>query len=134
VTKFDQALEKARATQKNSDQENKAYLDLYLQFLDTEFYLPVDEAPDMHDDEAELSPLVFDEDGQEVIYFFDSQERLKEWAGKEKLYIAPLSGEDMLLTFGAERALVLNPHLDQVKEFQPDEIEFLFENFFQHKG
>lgn len=133
MTKFDQALEAARQTPRNSEEENKNYLALYLQFFDTTFYLPVDEEIDLESDEEEieLSPLVIDEEGEEVIYFFDTEERLKEWAGKEKMFIAPLTGEDILMTFGPERTLVLNPHLDQVKEFHPDEIEFLLEKFFQ---
>ena len=133
MTKFDQALEAARKTDRNSEEENKSYLDLYLLFFDTIFYLPVDEEPDFEsdDEEVELSPLIIDEEGEEVIYFFDTEDRLKEWAGKEKMFIAPLTGEDLLMTFGPERALILNPHLDQVKEFYPDEIEFLLENFFQ---
>ena len=131
MTKFDEALEKARGTDRNSEEENKHYLDLYLQFFDTTFYLPVDEEVDLEAEEMELLPLIIDEEGEEVIYFFDTEERLKEWAGKEKMFIAPLTGEDLLMTFGPERPLILNPHLDQVKEFYPDEIEFLLENFFQ---
>lgn len=133
MTKFDEALEAARKTARNSEEENKNYLALYLQFFDTTFYLPVDEEVDLDsdDEEIELSPLIIDEEGEEVIYFFDTEERLREWAGKEKMFIAPLTGEDLLMTFGPERPLILNPHLDQVKEFYPDEIEFLLENFFQ---
>ena len=46
MTKFDEALEVARKTARNSEEENKNYLALYLQFFDTTFYLPVDEEVD----------------------------------------------------------------------------------------
>lgn len=130
-TAFDQALEKARANHDTPENEDQSWFALYSLFLDTTFYLPVAEAVDLSKDDAELSPLVVEEDGEEVLFFFDTEERLKEWAGEEKLFIAPISGEDLLLTFGPERMMVCNPHLDQVKEFSTDEIEFLFNTFFE---
>lgn len=130
-TVFDQALEKARAPHETTEIEDQSYLDLYQTFFDTTFYLPVAEEADLSQDDAELSPLIVMEEGEEVIFFFDSEERLKEWAGDEKMFIAPLTGEDLLLTFGPERMMVCNPHLEQVKEFSTEEIEFLFNTFFE---
>lgn len=130
-TKFDTALEKAQGTHKNEKAEEEALLEFYLLFFDTTFYLPVAEEPKITASDSEFFPIIIEEEEGEALYFFDTEERLKEWAGEEKIYSLPLTGEDLLMTFGPERALILNPHLDQVKEFYPDEIEFLFETFFQ---
>jgi hypothetical protein len=130
-TVFDQALENARAPHDNPDLENQSWFELYQVFFDTIFYLPVAEEADLTQEDAELSPLIVMEEGEEVIFFFDTEERLKEWAGEEKMFIAPMTGEDLLLTFGPERMMVCNPHLEQVKEFSTEEIEFLFNTFFQ---
>lgn len=130
-TTFDLALEKARAEHATPEAENESWFEFYTAFFDTTFYLPVAEEADFSKDDAEFSPLIVEEDGEEVLFFFDSEERLKEWAGDEKLFIAPMSGEDLLLTFGPERLIVCNPHLDQAKEFSPEEIEFLFKTFFE---
>lgn len=130
-TVFDKALEKARASHDTPEAEHQSWFELYMAFFDTTFYLPVAEEPDFTKEDTELSPLIVEEDGEEVIFFFDSEERLKEWAGDEKMFIAPMSGEDLLLTFGPERMMVCNPHLEQVKEFSTEEIEFLFQTFFE---
>lgn len=130
-TEFDKVLEKVRAVADEPKAQDEAHLEFYQSFFDTTFYLPVAEKPDLEADDMELSPLVVEEEGEEVIYFFDSEERLKEWVGDEQLFIAPLTGEDLLLTFGPERMMVLNPHLEQSKEFSTDEIEFLFDTFFE---
>ncbi len=130
LTTFDQALEKLRASEKNPEISDQAHLEFYMQFFDTTFYLPVDEEPDLSAEDMELFPIVVEEEDGEAIYFFDTEERLKEWIGEEKIFSVALTGEDILMTFGPERALILNPTMDDAKEFYPDELEFLLETFF----
>jgi len=129
MTELDNALETLRQDTRNPEKQSRFY-DL---FLNSEFYIPTNIAPENTDENAEESeenrqgaPLVMEADGNDFLVLFSSLDRLNDWAKSEAGYIQ-VPGHVIAENSTHPLHWVLNLGTEHVKIFVPDEIDWLKE-------
>ncbi len=67
-------------------------------------------------------------DGRNLVYLFDTKERLVEFFDDGDKHMIGMNGYSWLHTLKTDYTLVLNPDLPSQREFYADEIEWLLNN------
>jgi len=128
LSPLDQALLKVQG---DPDKFEAAYYEL---FLNSTIYSPTWDVPEqtgertLDEDEAFEPVIIEAEDDVKYVMLFDSEERLAQWASEscdKEIGTIGLSGFDILNVFGKEFHMMLNVNSEQLKEFVPEEIEWL---------
>jgi hypothetical protein len=123
---LDQALQTMREDMADAKRQSKFY-DL---FLNTTFYVPtldrqeLDGAPPV--EEGQVLPLIIESEGNDYLMLFDSEERLKNWAGADVKWVG-VPGYLLAATTMPPLHLALNVGTEYSKQFLPDEIAWLRE-------
>lgn len=124
ATSLDQALETLRQDMGNATSQSKFY-DL---FLNTTFCVPTLDPKDLEGDvtleEGQVLPLIVEAEGNDYLMIFDSEERLKNWAGAEVKWIG-VPGHVLAATTMPPLHMAMNVGSDYSKQFLPDEIAWL---------
>ena len=118
MTALDRAIETALATNGESQDANKAYLE----FIKANFIIPTQ----IHiGSAAEIAPevLFLQEDEHVFLPVFTSMEYLSVWAHEisDQINVLHLSGVDLLKGIGDEVTVCLNIGTPHYKEFNPNE-------------
>ncbi len=74
MSKLDDALQKFIDDHENGQEP------YYEEVLNTEFYIPLSEAPD--DQPENVAPMILESEEKHYMMLFDSEERLTHWAGQ----------------------------------------------------
>lgn len=123
---LDQALALLRQDMTNATSQSKFY-DL---FLNTTFCVPTLDPKELKTDvtveEGQVLPLIIEADGNDYLMLFDSEERLKNWAGASSTWIG-VPGHVIAATTMPPLHLAMNVGTDYSKQFLPDEIAWLRE-------
>lgn len=125
-TDLDQALETLRVDMSDAKHQSKFY-DI---FLNTTFCVPtldqqeVDEAS--AGEEGQVLPLIIESEGNDYLMLFDSEERLKNWAGADVTWVG-VPGYVIAATTMPPLHLAMNVGTEYSKQFLPDEIAWLRE-------
>jgi len=124
-------LDKALATLRQ-DMENQQFLSEYYDlFLNSPLFVPVHDpqnAPAGTEQavaEGHQVPLVLEADGQEYLLMFDTEPRLRDWAGGEDVHFAVVPGHVVAEISEPPLHWALNVGTDHSKQFVPDEIIWL---------
>jgi len=126
MTALDQALLAMRQDMADAKGQSKFY-DL---FLNTTFCVPtldqqeLDEAATV--EEGEALPLVIESEGNDYLMLFDTEERLKGWAGEKVTWVG-VPGYVLAATTMPPLHMALNVGTACSKQFLPDEIAWLRE-------
>lgn len=131
LSKLDQAVKMAA---EDYEAHGNHFYDL---FLNSMIYVPTWDLPEkvglnIAKDNQEIYPIIMEEDGRKYIMLFDSEERVTEWTANaeeaREIGVIGLSGYDVIKTFNSDVHLMLNVVSDYMKEFVPDEINWLLHN------
>ncbi len=126
LTELDQALQEFRKEVNDATRQSKFY-DL---FLNTTFCVPTFEStnPDKAPapEEGEVLPLIIESEGNDYLMLFDSEERLKSWAGEDVRWVG-VPGYVIAATTMPPLHLAMNVGSEHSKQFLPDEIAWLRE-------
>ena len=121
---LDQALQSMRQDMADTTSQSKFY-DI---FLNTTFCVPKLDPQELDGDaaiaEGEALPLIIESDGNDYLMIFDTEERLKEWAGKSVKWVG-VPGHVLAATTMAPLHLAMNVGTAHSKQFLPDEIAWL---------
>jgi len=126
LTALDQALQTLRADMDDAKRQSKFY-DI---FLNTTFCVPtLDQqgsggAADVED--AQVLPLVIESAGNDYLMLFDTEERLKDWAAEDVVWVG-VPGHLLAATTMPPLHWALNVGSEYSKQFLPDEIAWLRE-------
>jgi hypothetical protein len=124
MTELDQALEALRA----DHEDPKAQSGFYDLFLNSLFIVPtVEEMIDNEDKSGKEKvevPLIIVAEETDYLVFFDTQERLFDWAEKEVPFLQ-LPGHVLAEMTTDELNWAMNIGTDYNKQFAPDEIAWL---------
>lgn len=126
MTELDKALALLRMDMADTKHQSQFY-DL---FLNTTFCVPMldmtelDEAPAVED--GEVLPLVIESEGNDYLMLFDTEERLKNWAGDAVRWV-DVPGYILASTTMPPLHMALNVNTEYSKQFLPDEIAWLRE-------
>jgi hypothetical protein len=126
LTGLDQALQTLRLNMEDAKRQSTFY-DL---FLNTTFCVPtldqqeLDGAP--APEEGQVLPLIIESEGNDYLMLFDTEERLKNWAGAEVTWVG-VPGYVLAATTMPPLHLALNVGTEYSKQFLPDEIAWLRE-------
>jgi peptidyl-prolyl cis-trans isomerase C len=112
-------LDTAFIAAKQDDQQKPAF---YHCFLNTEFYIPTQQALTEGDDS--IQPLLVESSGLSYLMLFDSEQRLKNWA-RQELAFAVLAGHRLVESMDSQYHWALNVGTDYAKHFVPAEIDWL---------
>lgn len=123
---LDQALVVLRQDMNNAKSQSKFY-DI---FLNTDFLVPTLDPQEL-DGEAELAegevlPLIIEAEGHDYLMIFDSEDRLKGWAGESAKWV-PVPGHVLAATTMPPLHMAMNVGTEYSKQFLPDEIAWLRE-------
>lgn len=125
-TGLDQALLALRQEMDNAASQSKFY-DL---FLNTTFCVPTLDPHELEGEAApaagETLPLIIEADGNDYLMIFDSEERLKGWAGESATWVG-VPGYVLAATTMPPLHLAMNVGTEFSKQFHPDEIAWLRE-------
>jgi len=123
---LDEALEALHQDATNPKNQSKFY-DI---FLNTTFCVPMLDPEELDGDEAvakgEAIPLIIEANGNDYLMIFDSEERLKNWAGKTVKWVG-VPGHVLAVTTKSPLHLAMNVGTEYSKQFLPDEIAWLCE-------
>lgn len=103
----------------------------YTLFLNSVIYVPTWDIPndnlDADSDEEEMSftPMVMEDNGEQIVCIFDSEERLLDWAEGDDVNIISLQGYDVLELLGEQYILLLNTRTEYAKEFSIEESQYI---------
>ena len=126
VSELDQALLALREDMNDPKRQSKFY-DI---FLNTPFCVPTLGPQDIEGEttpeEGEVLPLVIESEGNDYLMLFDSEERLKSWAGDDVRWVG-IPGHVLAATTMPPLRLAMNVGTEFSKEFHPDEIAWLRE-------
>ena len=132
LSPLDEALVRVQNAGDNLEELETQYYEL---FLNATLFMPTWDVPDEDfegklEEDMEVKPVIITEDGVDYIMIFDSQDRLNKWTQDQEpdLGFIGLSGFDVINIFGAQNHLILNVVTDYIKEFIPEEIEWLKAN------
>ncbi len=125
-TGLDQALQTMRQDMSNATGQSKFY-DI---FLNTTFCVPTLDPQELDGDsaitEGEVLPLIIESDGNDYLMLFDTEERLKDWAGESVKWVG-VPGHVLAATTMPPLHLAMNVGTEHSKQFLPDEIDWLRE-------
>lgn len=125
-TGLDQALQTLRQDMANNTSQSKFY-DI---FLNTTFCVPTLDPQELDGNtaltEGEVLPLIIESDGNDYLMLFDTEERLKKWAGTSVKWVG-VPGHVLAATTMPPLHLALNVGTEYSKQFLPDEIAWLRE-------
>ena len=123
---LDQALLALRQDMNDAASQSKFY-DL---FLNTTFCVPAFDSQELGSNappaEGEVLPLIIEADGNDYLMIFDSEERLKNWAGDDVKWVG-VPGHVLAATTMPPLHLAMNVGTEHSKQFYPDEIAWLRE-------
>ncbi len=123
---LDQALDALREDMANPTSQSKFY-DI---FLNTTFCVPTLDPEGLDGGagvaEGDVLPLIIEAEGNDYLMIFDSEERLKNWAGATANWV-PVPGHVLAATAMPPLHLAMNVGTDYSKQFLPDEIAWLRE-------
>lgn len=113
----------------NEDPEENA-ADFYEVFLNSEIHVPGISADgdDYAADGDKLQLEVYEHEGNEFIYMFDTKARVTEFYDQEKNVVTMLGYDWLNGLQQGKTILVLNPKSTSERMFAPDEIEWLLSN------
>jgi peptidyl-prolyl cis-trans isomerase C len=123
---LDQALQTLRLDMEDAKRQSTFY-DL---FLKTTFCVPTFDQQEIEQasavEDGQLLPLIIESEGNDYLVLFDSEERLKNWAGKDVKWVG-VPGYVIAATTMPPLHLALNVGTEYSKQFLPDEIAWLRE-------
>lgn len=123
---LDQALDIMRQDMTNTESQSK----FYNIFLNTTFLVPMHDQQNPDDKaapaEIEVLPLIIEADGNDYLMLFDSEERLKNWAGDTVKWVG-VPGHVLAATTMPPLHMAMNVGTEHAKQFFPDEIAWLRE-------
>ena len=124
--RLDRALNELHQDVNNATKQSQFY-DI---FLNTTFCVPtldpakLENAPEVP--EGQVLPLIVEADGNDYLMIFDTEERLKAWAGADAKWVG-VPGYVLASTTMAPLHLAMNVGTEYSKQFLPDEIAWLRE-------
>lgn len=128
LTELDKAVIKAN---ENPETNGNRFYDL---FLNSIIYVPTWDVPEevgetvLKENEA-LYPIVIEDEDLKYVMLFDTQERVNHWVESSEepreIGFVGLKGYEVLKYFGNGVHMMLNVVSDYMKEFTPEEIEWL---------
>jgi peptidyl-prolyl cis-trans isomerase C len=123
---LDQALQTLRLDMADAKRQSTFY-DI---FLNTTFCVPTLDQQALDGDPAagdgQVLPLIIESDGNDYLMLFDSEERLKSWAGDDVVWVG-VPGYVIAATTMPPLHLAMNVGTEYSKQFLPDEIAWLRE-------
>ncbi len=126
MTGLDQALQSMREDMGDAKRQSKFY-DL---FLNSTFHVPTLDPKELNGEseveEGQVLPLVITSEGNDFLMIFDSEERLKNWAGTDVKSVA-VPGFILAATTMPPLHIALNVGTEHSKQLVPDEIAWLRE-------
>ncbi len=127
MTELDKALEIFR--QDIEDPKNQSQF--YDLFLNSTLYLPttpeeVSEGDEQPAGKGQGLPLILEAEGNDYLVFFDTEERLRNWAREEVTFVA-VPGHVIAEMSEAPLHWALNVGAELSKQFVPEEIAYLKE-------
>jgi peptidyl-prolyl cis-trans isomerase C len=125
MTGLDRALQTLRLDMDDAKHQSK-YYDI---FLNTTFYVPTldqQEGGESAVEEGQVLPLVMESEGNDYLMLFDTEERLKDWAGEDVKWVG-VPGYVLAATSVPPLHWALNVGTEYSKQFLPDEIAWLRE-------
>lgn len=126
MTGLDQALQTLREDMADAKRQSNFY-DI---FLNTTYCVPnldqqeIDGEPALA--EGQVLPLIIESEGNDYLMLFDTEERLKNWAGPEVTWVG-VPGYVLAATTMPPLHWALNVGTEHSKQFLPDEIAWLRE-------
>lgn len=122
MTELDRLIATAFDSEGKQEDANK----VYLTFLNTTLFLPVNPEKKPNDEEP-FRPLFTEVDNHYFMLVFDALEKLKVWAGDQMHQIGyvEISGADIVAGLNENVYLCLNYATEFYKEFSPDEVKKL---------
>lgn len=124
------ALDRALLELREDAGDAKRQSNYYDMFLNTTFYVPTLDPQELDGttvlEEGQVLPLVIESEGNDYLMLFDSEARLKEWAGAEAQWVG-VPGHVLAATTLPPLHLALNVGTEYPKQFLPDEIAWLRE-------
>jgi hypothetical protein len=126
MTELDQALRTLRLDMDDTKHQSKFY-DI---FLNTTFCVPAldqqETGGESTVEDGQAFPLVIKWEGNDYLMLFDTEERLKNWAGGDVKWVG-VPGHVIAATAMPPLHLALNIGAEYSKQFLPDEIAWLRE-------
>ena len=123
---LDQALQVLREDMADAKRQSKFY-DI---FLNTTFCVPTfdqqEPDPETAVEEGQVLPLIIESEGNDYLMLFDTEERLKNWAGAEAAWVG-VPGFVLAATTMPPLHWAMNVGTEYSKQFLPDEITWLRE-------
>jgi peptidyl-prolyl cis-trans isomerase C len=124
MTGLDQALQTLRVDMADAKRQSKFY-DV---FLNTDFCVPTLDQSEFEvesaDGEGQVLPLIIESEGNDYLMIFDTEQRLKNWAGEDAKWVG-VPGYVLAATTMPPLHLALNVGTEYSKQFLPDEIAWL---------
>lgn len=124
MTGLDQALQTLREDMADAKRQSKFY-DI---FLNTTFCVPTFDQQEIDGEpaveEGQVLPLIIESEGNDYLMLFDTEERLKNWAGADVKWVG-VPGYVLAATTMPPLHLALNVGTEYSKQFLPDEIAWL---------
>jgi peptidyl-prolyl cis-trans isomerase C len=124
LTGLDQALQTFREDMTDAKRQSK-YYDL---FLNTTFCVPTLDQQELVGEaaveEGQVLPLIIESEGNDYLMLFDTEERLKNWAGTDAKWVG-VPGYVLAATTMPPLHMALNVGTEHSKQFLPDEIAWL---------
>lgn len=126
MTRLDQALQTLRVDMDDAKRQSTFY-DI---FLNSTFCVPTLDPEELDGaaapGEGQVLPLVIEAEGNDYLMLFETEERLKSWAGAEVKWV-PVPGHVLAATTMPPLHWALNVGSEYAKQFLPDEIAWLRE-------
>jgi len=123
---LDQALQSLHEDMADAKRQSKFY-DI---FLNTTFCVPALDQKKLDGEtaveEEQVLPLIVESEGNDYLMLFDTEERMKNWAGADVKWVE-VPGYVLAATVMPPLHMALNVGTDYSKQFLPDEIAWLRE-------
>lgn len=123
---LDQALQSMREDMASAKRQS-AFYDI---FLNTTFCVPTFERQESEGEpetvEEQVLPLIVESEGNDYLLLFDTEERLKGWAGSDAKWVG-VPGYVIASTTMPPLHVAMNVGTEYSKQFLPDEIAWLRE-------
>jgi peptidyl-prolyl cis-trans isomerase C len=123
---LDQALQSLHEDMADAKRQSK----FYDSFLNTIFCVPAIDQEKLNGEstveEGQVLPLIIESEGNDYLMLFDTEERLKDWAGADVKWVE-VPGYVIAATTMPPLHLALNVGTEFSKQFLPDEIAWLRE-------
>lgn len=121
---LDQALVALRRDMTNPTSQSKFY-DI---FLNTTFCVPTLDPKELESEAAagngDVLPLIVESEGNDYLLLFDTEERLRNWAGGDAHWVG-VPGHVLAAATMPPLHMAMNIGTDYSKEFHPEEIAWL---------